>query len=415
MGVQPPASVFFGGHLTALWRWGSTRIGGGALDDVRDKAHKDRADRRSPARRPADKADSIVLHDYFGVPDGGGRTSLLLAQTLDADLAFGYRVAGHPYFDRPLPMQTIDLGCSPSIPLLRQIGVARAFAQRTGFLGGYRRALYSGSYAPLAVAQGGADENIAYCHTPPRFVYDQREHFLRQLAAWQRPMLRAFITWFRPRYVQSMRAMDRILCNSEAVRRRIRDYLDLDATIVHPACDTARFRWIGQGDYYLSTGRLDDLKRVDLCVRAFAALPDKKLVVVSGGAQESRLRALAAGADNIELLGEVSEQRLGELMGGAIATLYLAVDEDFGLSPVESMAAGKPVIGVAAGGLLETQVDGETGLLLSADPDVAELVAAVQAMTPARALAMRAACERRAGLFSETVFSERLGVVLADG
>lgn len=374
----------------------------------------ERHERRIPCEFPLTVTKNIVLHDYFATADGGGRTSLALAQTLGGALAFAFRKHDHPYFRDGAPVRTIDLGCAPGVPLLRQLLVARAFIDRTGFLQGYDRAFYSGSYAPLALLRGGAARNIAYCHTPPRFVYDQRDDFMGRLAAWQRPLLAGFIKWFEPRFIESMHAMQRVLCNSEVVKQRIRRYLSLDATVVYPPCEVERFCWLGQRDYYLSTARLDRLKRVDLCIRAFRAMPDKRLLVVSAGDQESTLRALAAGARNIEVLGEVSERRLIDLIGGAVATLYLAVDEDFGLSPVESMAAGKPVIGAGGGGLLETLVDGSTATLLSAEPEVDEVVGAIREMTPERALSMRVACEARARRFSQAAFAERLGKVLAE-
>ena len=85
---------------------------------------------------------------------------------------------------------------------------------------------------------------------------------------------------------------------------------------------------------------------------------------MSGACERARLEALASGATNIVFLGEVAAQSLVDVLGRCVATIYLPRDEDFGMSPVKSMAAGKPVIGVADGGLLETVVDGETGILL---------------------------------------------------
>ena len=92
------------------------------------------------------------------------------------------------------------------------------------------------------------------------------------------------------------------------------------------------------------------------------------------------------------------------LIGGAIATIYVAQDEDFGMSPVESMAAGKPVIGVAEGGLLETVLPGETGTLLPSAFSAGDLAAAIAQLSPARAAAMRRAAEVRAAFFSRARF-----------
>jgi glycosyltransferase involved in cell wall biosynthesis len=128
---------------------------------------------------------------------------------------------------------------------------------------------------------------------------------------------------------------------------------------------------------------------------------------------DAALVALAAEAPNIQFVGWTSDAELADWVGRARATLYVPVDEDFGMSPVESMAAGKPGIGVAEGGLLETVLDGQTGVLLSPALGVAALCAAVESMTAERAREMRAACEARAQVFRSEVFEARIRALLA--
>jgi glycosyltransferase involved in cell wall biosynthesis len=352
--------------------------------------------------------ERFVLHDYYLAPDGGGRLALELARGLGVGLACGFVADGHPFFNEPFTGELVQLGVRTRLPLLMQWSLARAFERRTGFLRDRDLAVYSGSYAPLAVLAGGARRNVCYCHTPPRFLYDRRDDFLRAAPAPARPLLRAFCAWLRPRYAAAMARMDGIIANSENVRKRIGQYLGLDSEVVHPPCDTDAFRWVGQEDFFLSAARLDHLKRVDLVVQAFAGLPGQRLVVVSGGPEEARIRRLAANLSNVEVRGEVPEEELRSLMGRCQGTVYVPKDEDFGMTPVESMAAGKPVIGVAQGGLLETVLHGETGLLLAPDPAPQDIAAAVLQLTPEQAAAMRPACERRAGEFAEARFLKKM-------
>jgi glycosyltransferase involved in cell wall biosynthesis len=210
--------------------------------------------------------------------------------------------------------------------------------------------------------------------------------------------------------------MDTIITNSENVQSRIQKYLGIDSRVIYPPCETEKFKWLGQEDFYLSTARLDPLKRVDLVVKAFLDMPEKKLKVISGGPDMPKIKKLAQGAENIQVLGWVDERMLVELLGRCVATIYIPRDEDFGMAPIESMAAGKPVIGVAEGGLLETVVDGKTGILIKADPspeDVIQAVQAVQKMPPERSKDMREACERRAKLFDKDVFVNKIQEVFA--
>jgi glycosyltransferase involved in cell wall biosynthesis len=358
---------------------------------------------------------SLVLHDYFDQPDGGGRLCTVLAVGLGADLGFGFARPGHPYLRRlPLRNAARDLRARSDIPLLRQLRLAQAFQARARFLEEYETVVYSGFYAPLAVHQHpGGGRNVYYCNTPPRFVYDQRDLYRSFIPAIARPLLHSFCRYLKPIYESAVAEMDLVIANSQNVRRRIRALLGIDSPVVHPPCSVERFAWRSQGDYYVSTARLDPLKRVHRIVEAFRHMRDKKLIVTSDGPQAKRLRAMARGAANISFTGSLDDEEMAWLLGGAIATLYIPRDEDFGLSPVESMAAGKPVIGSAEGGLLETVIHTRTGILLAPDPSSDDIIGAVYSLDAPRALGMRSACEQRAREFAPEIFLERMRGLLS--
>jgi len=355
----------------------------------------------------------IILHDYFETAEGGGRLCLALGRAVGADLAYGFRAGGHPYFREPYDAgREFSLDARSRVRVWKQARLVRAFTRKTGFVRGYRTALYSGFYAVCAANRHPAARNVYYCHTPPRFLYDQQALFLEQAGVLGRPVLQGFDRWYRPQYEAAVARMDCVLTNSRNVRERVRAHLGVDARVVHPPCDTARFRFLGQAGYYLSCARLDPLKNVDRIVRAFMKMPDRNLVVVSGGPEGGRIRRLARDAPNVRLLGRVDEALLRRLIGNCIATVYIPRQEDFGMSPVESMAAGKPVLGVREGGLVETVVHGETGLLLPGDPSVDDVVGGVRDLHEARALSMRRACTERARRFDTRAFLERMKEVL---
>ncbi len=350
----------------------------------------------------------VILHDYFESAEGGGRLCLVLADSMQADMAYGFRKHDHPYFKIYHPYSCYNLHAYSHWPLWRQLKLIRSFKSSTQFVKGYSNAIYSGTYSPLSVLYHAAKINVLYCHTPPRFIYDKRDYYLNRLPVWQRPLLQYFIHSLQPRFEEAVARMNVIIANSYTVKKRIHRYLGRTAQVIYPPCETTRFTWIGQQKYYLSTARLDTLKQVDLCIKAFLKMPDRKLVVTSGGLEINRLKKIAQDAPNIHFTGWVSDSRLCELIGNAIATIYLPQDEDFGMSPVESMAAGKPVIGVAAGGLLETVLPEETGLLLPTNFTLEHLISAVHRMTYAHASKMRRACERRAQLFCRDRFLDKM-------
>jgi len=346
-----------------------------------------------------------VVHDYLQVNGGAERLVITLARGLPD---FGLAVSSvYPDFSGTGDLDGVQLrtlGHGPAGLLPRVPRALLAFGRRPGVAAAHDTVIYSGLYAPLAVHGQGSGARLYYCHTPPRFAFEEEESYLRRAPALARPALRLAIARYRRAWLEAVAAMDVVMTNSEHVRQRLRRHPGVDARVIYPPVDLERFRFLGQQGYYLSVARLEPNKRVERIVRAFLGMPDQQLVVASGGSELERLRALAGGAPNIRFLGWVDDARLAELVGGAVAVLYVPRDEDFGISAVEAMAAGKPVIGVREGGLAESVVDGETGVLLEADPTADAIAAAVARMTPEAAAAMRPACGARARRFSRDAF-----------
>lgn len=266
--------------------------------------------------------------------------------------------------------------------------------------------IYSGAFAPFAVRYQTKGRRIYFCHTPPRFAYDLYDYYWVRFGWFKRALFFLFVRIVRREYSRALRKMDVIVVNSENVRRRLEIYLGTKSRVIFPPVATGNFRWIQSGDYYLSYARLEPNKRVDLIVEAFLGMPDRRLVVASGGSQDRALKDLAARVPNIEFVGWQSEHDLARLIGGAKAVVYVPVDEDFGLTPVEAMAAGKPVVGVADGGLLETVIDGETGILIMGTLTASKITLAVRELEQMDIESMRNSCEQRAKKFDEQVFVE---------
>lgn len=346
----------------------------------------------------------IVFHDYLQVNGGAERLAIALACGLGTrKLA----VSGiYPDFLESGDMRGVDcvvlakhLSRLPRIPraLLSFLGTVHEASDIDW-------AIYSGVYAPLAVTSQKRGKKIFYCHTPPRFAFDWETQYLQRATPILRPFLRLAIAGYRKSYLNAVRRMDVVITNSCHVQDRFKRATGLDSQVIYPPIDTARFQWKGQGDYYLSLGRLEPNKRIDRVVQAFLRMPEKKLVVASGGSELEALKRLAAGASNIQFTGWIDDAALAGLVGHSIACIYIPRDEDFGMSTVEAMAAGKPVVGVNEGGLKESMIDGETGLLLPPDPSVDMIVKAISTLSAQTCAAMRTACENRAARFSEARF-----------
>ncbi len=237
----------------------------------------------------------------------------------------------------------------------------------------YGTVIVSGIFAPLMVPRIKANKIIYYCHTPPRFLYDLKKHYRETLSLPAYIFLKAFSLIYKPFYERALRTIDTVLANSNNVKQRLKKYLNVDAEILYPPCDTSYEGKESKG-YFLSTARVEPLKRVGMIVEAFMQMPDKQLIVMSGGSQLEELKEKAKNHPNISFTGWVTDEQKRELIAHCEATIYIPKDEDFGMSPVESISAGKPVIGVAEGGLLETVDHLNTGYLLKTQNIKKELV-----------------------------------------
>lgn len=355
------------------------------------------------------EAKQFLLYDFMQVAGGAERVTLTLAEALPDFQTVVSRcyASARPLLDgSSVRVHELRGGWSANLP--RILESMWCFRFRSQCLRDARQVVYSGFYAPLAVYQQRSGRRIYYCHTIPRYAYDLYESTLAQFPLPLRPLYALFVCWFRKRYEAAIRRMDRILVNSENVRQRLKRYTGLDAEVVYPPVATQHFEQLGDGGYYLSTARLVANKRVDVIVQAFVRMPQHRLVVLSGGPELERLQALAAGASNIEFTGWQTDEQLRRWVGRARAVVYVPVDEDFGMSPVEAMAAGKPVIGVAQGGLLETVVDSVTGFLVQDPPTAEAVIDAVKQTEATRGDVMSAACIAQAQQFAQERFVERM-------
>ncbi len=196
--------------------------------------------------------------------------------------------------------------------------------------------------------------HVSYLHTPMRYVWDMYEAYFGKgrggLAGRVMPLVRPYLQRWD---VASSSRVDRFLANSAHVAGRIRRHYRRKARVIHPPVEVQRFSPSPEvEDYYLVVSALVPYKRVELAVRACRRLK-RRLLVVGKGPELERLRGLGGGG--VEFLGWQPDQALPGLYARARALLFPG-EEDFGITPVESMAAGRPVVAYGKGGALETVV-----------------------------------------------------------
>lgn len=218
--------------------------------------------------------------------------------------------------------------------------------------------------------------HICYCHTPTRYLWTDTHSYIASLP-YPKPL-----KWMMPLLIHRLRAwdqqavdrVDHFIANSNTVRRRIEQYYRRQSDIIFPPINTDRFRVADRKEeYFVSGGRLVAYKRFDLLIEAANRL-ELPLKIFGTGPMEAKLRAHAG--PSVTFLGRVSDERHAKLLANAKAFLHPQL-EDFGITPVEAMAAGCPVIAYGKGGVTESVLNGTTGLFFN-EQSVDSLIDAIK-------------------------------------
>lgn len=256
--------------------------------------------------------------------------------------------------------------------------------------------------------------HIAYVHTPIRYYWSHYEEFKREFkfgafTPFIRPVIPFFVKRMRKLDLESIKGIDVMIANSEITQARIKQYYKRPSTVVHPPVDVERFTPppSGKRSGYVMWGRHVPYKRFDLAVAAANRL-GVPLTVIGAGPDTARLKKLAG--PTVTFAGRVSDKELVRLAQSAKGFLF-PNEEDFGISAVEALAAGTPVIAYAAGGVLDIVQDGETGVLFK-QQTVESLVAAIQRFETLSFLP--ATLHRKAKRFDKSLFDTRIQKIVKD-
>jgi len=279
-------------------------------------------------------------------------------------------------------------------------------------LRGYDLVISSESGPAKGVLAPSSARHLCYCHTPMRYLWELYPTYLRD---WTHPLLRPFMaplaSYLRLWDSASAARVDDFIANSRNVRRRIWKTYRREAEVVYPPVAVETCYWKPARDYFLAVGELVAYKRLDIAVRVFSRL-GLRLRIVGDGPEFSRLKKLASPA--VEFCGRVSDADLHELYAGCRA-LVIPGEEDFGMTAVEALASGKPVIALARGGAVESVPDGEPGPVLYQDCSDEALAAALSRFEGLEPLVRPTRLQAHAAGFSEAVFQRRMTALIEHG
>ncbi len=218
----------------------------------------------------------------------------------------------------------------------------------------------SNAYAKGVITQSKT-VHICYCHAPMRFVWDWHSKYLKEqkIGKIKKIFVIPILNYIRLWDKISSGRPDYFIANSKNTQKRIKKYYGKNSKVIYPPVDVKRFKTSKNNEnYFLIVSRLSPYKNIEIAIKAFNKLK-LRLVIIGKGSQEKYLQKIAE--DNIDFLGFQSDEAISEYYQNCRAFVFPTFDEDFGITPVEAMASGKPVIAAGRGGTQESIIEGITG------------------------------------------------------
>ncbi len=358
---------------------------------------------------PAAQPRVALVHDYLLVMRGAERTFAAMADMYERAPIFtllydpegtGGRFAGHAVTTSPLQRLGVGQATFRRLLPLYPWAVERLELPVADVV------LSSSSAFAHGVRVPGRAVHVCYCHAPFRYAWYEQKRALAETPAPLRPLMKGLLARMRRWDLAASRRVDVYVANSELTRERIRRFYGREAPIVHPPVETHRFTVGEPGERLLIVSEIVRHKRLQVALEA-ARRARAPISVVGSGPDHA---ALSEAYPEAEFLGRVDDHDLEGLYASARAVIVPSMEE-FGITAVEAQAAGRPVIAAAAGGALETVLDGVTGRLATLD-DVDSFTRAIEDIDvldfePARAV-------ENAERFSVAAFQTRLSALVAD-
>lgn len=311
-----------------------------------------------------------IFHNYMDNIGGAEIVDLILARELNADI---YTTNIDREKIEKMGFSTKNIFSIGKIPInapqrqefaywkFRKLDVKKRFKKHYDFY------IIAGDWAMSGARHN--KPNLWYVYSPIREIYDLYEYTRKNIVPIPSKII--FDIWVKFRRILNkydINHINKIIATSRNVQDRIKLYLKRNSKIIYPPIDSNKYYNKRHKNFWLSVNRLIHHKRIDMQLNAFSKLPNEKLIIVGSYEQSSHFKKYAnyiksIKPKNVEIKSWISEKELLELYANCKGFITTSKDEDFGLTPIEAMASGKPVIAPNEGGYKET-ITNKTGILI---------------------------------------------------
>lgn len=260
--------------------------------------------------------------------------------------------------------------------------------------------------------------NLWIIYSPPRELWDLYKHTRdTHVSFWQKWIFDLWVMYNRKLTKETIKHVTKKVVISKNVQKRVKNFLNVDAPILHPPTETKKFHYNKNGDFWLSVNRLIDHKRIEMQIEAFKKMPNEKLIIVGSYEKSTHFkryaeRMISTAPSNVKILSWITAEELRKLYADCKGFITTSLDEDYGMNVVEAMASGKPVIAPNEGGYKETVINRKTGMLID-DITTNKLVSAIQELgrNPS---SYKENCLKHAQKFDTKHFIAKIKEIIAD-
>ena len=355
-----------------------------------------------------------IFHNFMDNIGGAEKVTLILARELNAELYTTNidleKIKKMGFSD----LNIFSIGKIPINPPFRQQLALWKF-RHLNLKKKYDFYIISGDWAMSGTVKN--KPNLWYVHSPIREIWDLYENVRNNIVSQERfPKLKIFLfdIWVHyNRYLSRkyVKHAMKLISSSKNVQTKVKRFLDRKSTVIHPPTEISKFHYSKNGDFWLSVNRLSTQKNIELQIKTFKKLPNEKLII-AGPYENSRHITLyrrhleSTLPDNVTLISFATYDELIHLYANCKGFITTAKDEDYGMTPVEAMASGKPVIAPNEGGYKETIIDGITGKLIE-NINVDKLVEAIKEVGK-NPKSYKNACLKQSKKFDTKIFIKKI-------
>jgi len=358
-----------------------------------------------------------IFHSFLDNIGGSEILTLHLARGLGADI-----YTTNINEDNIKKMGFNDLLEKRKIKSIGKVPIQAPFRQQAVFMkfrklnlsGKYDFYIISGDWAIGAAVNN--KPNMEYFHSPLNEVWAFRDELQKSLPFWKKPIYLAWTEITRFFYKRYFKHVQKKICNSQNTFNRIKKYLHYDAKIIYPPVDISKYQSGKSEDFWLSVNRLLPHKRVEIQLEAFSDLSGENLVII--GSYEKKVKHFEEYvkslneivSSNVKFLSWVDDKALAKFYSQCKGFITTAEDEDFGMTAIEAMAAGKPVIAPNDGGYKESLLNEKTGILIdNINPDkIVKAVKKIEAELKENPRKYEKACKKQAEKFDVKNFIKKI-------